>query len=70
MNEKTANPLVGSLANLIADIVEADGAHPWDDGFCDQLRKDGYTTAGRQRLIEQMRKRARKCSERAQLPVT
>lgn len=59
MSTETTNPLVRPLADLIADIVEADGAHPWDDGFCEQLRRDGYTDAGRRRLIEQMRQRAR-----------
>ncbi len=56
----TTNLLVGGLADLIADIVEADGAHPWDNGFCEQLRHDGITSVGRQRLIEEMRQRALK----------
>lgn len=55
---QTTSPLVGPLADLIADIVEADGTHAWDDGFCEQLRRDGYTTEGKRRLVEQMRARA------------
>jgi hypothetical protein len=57
---QTTDPVVRRLGDLIADIVEADGSHPWDDGFCEQLRRDGYTPAGKRRLIEQMRQRARK----------
>lgn len=49
---------VARLAARIADVVEANGIHPQDDGFCAALDANGVTAAGKRRLIEKMRERA------------
>jgi hypothetical protein len=41
-------------------IVEAGGAHPADQGLTETLTRDGYTAAGKRRLVEFWREAARR----------
>jgi hypothetical protein len=48
------------FADFLAEIVEAGGAHPADKGLTETLTRDGYTAAGKRRLVEFWREAARR----------
>jgi hypothetical protein len=48
------------FGDLLADIIEAGGSHPWDGGLSARLDLEGYTKAWRKRVVEQLREGAKR----------